>query len=357
MKEARKFDENKSRIDLIPPKALMEIGDVFNYGAKKYGAYNWANNKGLEWHRLYAATQRHLNSFWNGENIDESGYSHLSHAACSILMLMDLYYHNHGIDDRYTYKEDDYEIPCNKGITDNICEKGWIRLLNNESQPILKRYLESIKYVYKLIDYKITKISFHENGVAHTYNIEKDNQVCYNNKSFMIDYNGWLIEGSINFEEYSFSNNPPKYHNVIKDNGNIQLYIEYYFEPIHKGKDMWIREDLKVNESHKFYKGFIIKQCDVISFNALRYHKKADLNHTEVLEVNKDYLKVTKDSAQNIDYTTQIYPMSEISDIEIDINVYKNVPKICIGKPHYNNSGNIIVESVTVEYLLSAKGC
>ena len=138
---AHKFDNDKSRIDLIPPKALKEIGDVFNYGAKKYESYNWALGKGLEWHRLYAAIQRHLNSFWDGEDIDESGFTHLSHAACSLLMLMDLYYHNHGIDDRYKYEvNDDKE-------DNNFPDINFLATIeSNKQYNLFERVMEDYKY-------------------------------------------------------------------------------------------------------------------------------------------------------------------------------------------------------------------
>ena len=36
-----KFDENKPPLGLVPPEALLEISEVFGFGAEKYGVNNW----------------------------------------------------------------------------------------------------------------------------------------------------------------------------------------------------------------------------------------------------------------------------------------------------------------------------
>ena len=95
---AIKSDDGKVRMDLLPPDALREIAKVFTYGAKKYSVNNWCN--GFEWHRVYAALQRHLNAFWAGEDYDESGNLHLACAGCNILMLISHQLRNIGKDDR-----------------------------------------------------------------------------------------------------------------------------------------------------------------------------------------------------------------------------------------------------------------
>lgn len=81
-----KFDDNKTRYDLLPPEALEGAAQVFAVGAKKYGPRNW--EKGMNWGRVFAACMRHLWAWWRGESVDpETGISHLHHAACNIMML------------------------------------------------------------------------------------------------------------------------------------------------------------------------------------------------------------------------------------------------------------------------------
>ena len=36
-----KFDSEKPRMDLLPPKAIFEVAKVLGFGAEKYGPENW----------------------------------------------------------------------------------------------------------------------------------------------------------------------------------------------------------------------------------------------------------------------------------------------------------------------------
>lgn len=93
-----KFDGEKVRMDLLPPEAIRTVAKIFTFGANKYGDHNW--REGINHSRLYAAVQRHLNSYWSGEDLDpESGETHLAHAVCGLLMMMSLDPEKY--DDRY----------------------------------------------------------------------------------------------------------------------------------------------------------------------------------------------------------------------------------------------------------------
>lgn len=83
-----KHDQGKSRIDLVPPGAIIEVAKVLTDGAKKYEDHNW--RKGIAYSRLYSAIQRHLLAFWLGEDIDKSGHRALAHACTDIMMLMEM---------------------------------------------------------------------------------------------------------------------------------------------------------------------------------------------------------------------------------------------------------------------------
>ena len=94
-----KHDKGKSRIDLVPPDAIIGMGDVAGYGADKYAARNW--ERGLDWGRLYAAAMRHMLAFQSGESVDaESGLQHLDHALFSLAMLRSSVERGLGKDDR-----------------------------------------------------------------------------------------------------------------------------------------------------------------------------------------------------------------------------------------------------------------
>ena len=100
--EAEKKDEGKIPLFLLPHIALEKIADIFGFGAKKYSEYNWS--KGLKYSRLYSACLRHLFAWWKGKDIDEeTGKSHLHHAGCCILMLIEHEELKLGQDDRPNY--------------------------------------------------------------------------------------------------------------------------------------------------------------------------------------------------------------------------------------------------------------
>jgi hypothetical protein len=97
--EGRKDDGGKPTFDLLPWGALAEIQAVLEYGAQKYEPWNWA--RGMKWLRLWNAVMRHLWAWVRGEDNDaETGLSHLAHAVCSLLFLIEYRRAGLGTDDR-----------------------------------------------------------------------------------------------------------------------------------------------------------------------------------------------------------------------------------------------------------------
>lgn len=80
-----KNDTNKTNWSLFPFGPLQEVAKVVDYGAKKYAPNDWQS---VEKERYFSAAMRHLVEYAGGKKIDESGFSHLSHAVCSLLFLM-----------------------------------------------------------------------------------------------------------------------------------------------------------------------------------------------------------------------------------------------------------------------------
>lgn len=104
--EGQKFDSDKLRYELLPPELLEEVARVLTFGAHKYSARNW--ELGMAWSRPFAALMRHMWAWWRGEEKDpETGYSHLSHAACCIAFLVSYEARNVGTDDRPKEKQND----------------------------------------------------------------------------------------------------------------------------------------------------------------------------------------------------------------------------------------------------------
>lgn len=84
----RKNDKDKNRLDLIEPQFIEGVGEVLTFGANKYEPNNWQNVENAE-DRYYAAALRHLMAWRKGETVDEeSGLSHLKHAATNLMFLL-----------------------------------------------------------------------------------------------------------------------------------------------------------------------------------------------------------------------------------------------------------------------------
>ena len=85
-----KYDEDKVDLSLLPVEALESVAKVFEFGAQKYGAFDWVNDgKNTEWRRTFSSLQRHLYAWSKCEDTDpDSGLDHLSHAASQLLILI-----------------------------------------------------------------------------------------------------------------------------------------------------------------------------------------------------------------------------------------------------------------------------
>lgn len=98
--EGRKDDQDKIPLALLSSTALLQIGAVLQHGAAKYSANNWKS--GIAYSRVLSACLRHLLAWNGGEDLDpESGLSHLAHAGCCIMFLLEFTKTHPGLDDRY----------------------------------------------------------------------------------------------------------------------------------------------------------------------------------------------------------------------------------------------------------------
>lgn len=86
-----KADSGKPRLSILWDQglALASVARVLWFGATKYSRKNWANVPDAE--RYTDAALRHIAAHVNGEITDpESGEPHLSHAATSLLFVIEL---------------------------------------------------------------------------------------------------------------------------------------------------------------------------------------------------------------------------------------------------------------------------
>jgi len=84
----------------LPAPVLMECGLVKLHGDLKYGAYNW-RHAGVRSSVYFDAALRHLNAWWEGEDIDpDSGEHHIAHAITGLAVLRDSQMFGNCTDDR-----------------------------------------------------------------------------------------------------------------------------------------------------------------------------------------------------------------------------------------------------------------
>jgi len=95
-----KESKGKPMLYLVPPQMEEGAARAFAFGLKKYAANNW--RKGISHSELVSAIKRHINAWNEGEdNADDSGLSHLDHAAADLAMLMNMQTSHPELDDRY----------------------------------------------------------------------------------------------------------------------------------------------------------------------------------------------------------------------------------------------------------------
>lgn len=97
---ALKYDSHKAPMSLLSSEALHQTAMVLAFGKEKYAAHNWRN--GFEWSRPLSAALRHILAFQDGEDRDpESGLSHLAHAMCCLMFLLEFEKTHRKLDDRW----------------------------------------------------------------------------------------------------------------------------------------------------------------------------------------------------------------------------------------------------------------
>ncbi len=90
----------KAQLNLVPPASVIYQALAMEDGARKYGPYNWRQNKVIA--SIYvAAAMRHLMAWQDGEeNAGDSGKPHLGHALACLGILVDALETGNLVDDR-----------------------------------------------------------------------------------------------------------------------------------------------------------------------------------------------------------------------------------------------------------------
>lgn len=104
-----KHDGEKADMSLLSGIAVHKIAQVMTFGKRKYSANNWRG--GIAYSRLVGAALRHIFAWLGGESLDpETGYSHLAHASCCLMMLLEFESTRPELDDRYKQPQQDCPV-------------------------------------------------------------------------------------------------------------------------------------------------------------------------------------------------------------------------------------------------------
>jgi hypothetical protein len=102
--KAATHDAGKPPLAHLPWAGVEEVAMVQAYGQEKYKDFN-NYRKGMEIGRNLSCAVRHISDFMQGESLDpESKRSHLAHAACRLLFVLQNLHDGTAIDDRFKPK-------------------------------------------------------------------------------------------------------------------------------------------------------------------------------------------------------------------------------------------------------------
>ena len=110
-------------MSVIPLPALHAIGLAMLEGSLKYGRHNY-REAGIRYSVYYDAAMRHMDAWWEGEDIDEdSGLPHPIKAAACCVVLFDALIRENGTDDRPPKSP-----------------PGWLKAMNDHTKALLAKY-------------------------------------------------------------------------------------------------------------------------------------------------------------------------------------------------------------------------
>lgn len=85
-----RFNNGKTRHDLVPAFAQEQYARVLTAGANKYADRNW--ERGMKWSIVLASMKRHILAFERGEDFDpETGQLHTAHIMCNAAFITEYY--------------------------------------------------------------------------------------------------------------------------------------------------------------------------------------------------------------------------------------------------------------------------
>lgn len=102
----------------VPSEVIAEVGLAMMEGALKYGRHNY-RVAGVRASVYHDAAKRHLDQFWEGQDIDtDSGLSHLVKAIACCVVLRDSQFRGNWVDDRPPTLPDNWMVGLNAKAKD-----------------------------------------------------------------------------------------------------------------------------------------------------------------------------------------------------------------------------------------------
>jgi hypothetical protein len=120
---ARKDDQGKADITLLPYIGMVRAAEAFMIGELKYGRYNYCK-PGLAASQIAGALFRHAGKWYNGEEFDqEDGQHHLGAVIACAMMLLRKQELGTLIDDRYIPAPNIKEVTTNEKAQRTISDR------------------------------------------------------------------------------------------------------------------------------------------------------------------------------------------------------------------------------------------
>lgn len=109
---------------VISRPVLAELGLAMMEGGRKYGTHNW-RVAGIRASVYYDAMMRHVDAFWEGQDIDpDSGVCHLTKAMACLMILRDSMMLGNWVDDR----------------PPKFPDGNWVAKMNAQAKELIAKY-------------------------------------------------------------------------------------------------------------------------------------------------------------------------------------------------------------------------
>lgn len=124
----------KAPLSVLPMQVVYEAALGMYEGALKYGAFNY-RLAGVRASVYYDAVERHLNQWWEGEDIDpDSGLNHITKAITTLMVMRDAMLNEKFTDDR----------------PPKILNQDWMRNYNDKVKQLQAKYPDPVpRYTWK----------------------------------------------------------------------------------------------------------------------------------------------------------------------------------------------------------------